>query len=548
MITIEPTAAAAFLDGGLPGLLTLAGGSVRVALFYRGTECTGNGYSRKTCSTVDAAVEDDSHTYGDIGDVTFTATGSAIVFDQIRVYAADGTTLLSKTPPSPSSITPGEPQVMTLRYQLPTNALHPNDVELLGAVPLLPGSGYSDSDMTANVTTFNGLFATGWRDTRDQIRMAGRRFAINDQLVMENMAGLGFDTTGLGGMYAESQYGGAIDSELSDNGGPATGIVWGDPDNLGGSAITYRNRGCDWGRMNFSGVLELDDPNDITTAPRKSVCMEVQGRDVLGRMPSGKMLGDLRFQAFDTCIHTIATPFEDNADQFKLGRCEVAYCGTFFHSENKQTLGNEFAYVDAFHVDTVFKFYRGGKTKIGTLCMQTGVNTGLQVRAEPAHIFSYIKFEELILDGTSDPDALAIDVESNNPSSNWTAPRVRIFDLNVDENVANRTDNPCLRMVNNFGTLEVFGGDGFYQRMVHVSGGVANFFPKVFIYGGRFRSGQDLTTIRTLFTVASRGYVSVVWRDNYEANGAGANAGKNWPTYQNLINITGNGDGDFSVI
>jgi hypothetical protein len=163
MITIEPTAAAAFLDGGLPGLLTLAGGSVRVALFYRGTECTGNGYSRKTCSTVDAAVEDDSHTYGDIGDVTFTATGSAIVFDQIRVYAADGTTLLSKTPPSPSSITPGEPQVMTLRYQLPTNALHPNDVELLGAVPLLPGSGYSDSDMTANVTTFNGLFATGWR-------------------------------------------------------------------------------------------------------------------------------------------------------------------------------------------------------------------------------------------------------------------------------------------------------------------------------------------------------------------------------------------------
>lgn len=122
----------AILDGGLPALITLGGGSLRVALFLDGVECSGNGYARQTVSTASAAASGQK----DLATVTFTASGGSIVYNQAKVYAADGTTLYLTSGISSDNTIGAEAHVMTLSLRtLDNNPIYcANPTELQAAL------------------------------------------------------------------------------------------------------------------------------------------------------------------------------------------------------------------------------------------------------------------------------------------------------------------------------------------------------------------------------------------------------------------------------
>lgn len=126
MSSIEPAAQAAILDGGLPGLIALGGGSLRVALFRLGVECSGNGYARQTITSSSAASAGSGlvPSAKNAATVTFTPSGGSITYDQVRVFAANGTTLYS-TSDRGSALVINEPAVMTISYQIPQSPALP---------------------------------------------------------------------------------------------------------------------------------------------------------------------------------------------------------------------------------------------------------------------------------------------------------------------------------------------------------------------------------------------------------------------------------------
>src|ERR1044072_4613742 len=85
------------LEGIVVRRLTLAGGSFKVLLLYRGTELSGHGYSRKTVSTFGAAQVHSSGLYcvKNSTPVTFAASSSGeLKFDEIQTRNKAGTEII----------------------------------------------------------------------------------------------------------------------------------------------------------------------------------------------------------------------------------------------------------------------------------------------------------------------------------------------------------------------------------------------------------------------------------------------------------------------
>lgn len=167
MSSIEPAAQAAILDGGLPGLITLGGGSLRVALFRQGVECSGNGYARQTIASSSAASAGSGlvPSSKNAAAVTFTPSGGSITYDQVRVFAANGTTLYS-TSDRGSDLVINEPAVMTISYQIPQS-------------PALPC--YTAAEIQAALTA--------QRTSRQRVYSAGIDIPIDSTLEMVNGVG-----------------------------------------------------------------------------------------------------------------------------------------------------------------------------------------------------------------------------------------------------------------------------------------------------------------------------------------------------------------------
>lgn len=89
---ITAPARAAILDAGLPGLLTLGGGSLQVRLINGSSEASGNGYSRQRFSEWELATQSDVATIKNSAEVDFTASGGSISYDRLEVWNRAGTT------------------------------------------------------------------------------------------------------------------------------------------------------------------------------------------------------------------------------------------------------------------------------------------------------------------------------------------------------------------------------------------------------------------------------------------------------------------------
>ena len=96
MIGLTSAARSVLLTGGLPGLLSYAGGTIKVALFNNGVEVSGNGYSRKSATGVGSVTTDSD---GDRALAltpasVFTASGGSIIYDQYRLLNNAGSEVL----------------------------------------------------------------------------------------------------------------------------------------------------------------------------------------------------------------------------------------------------------------------------------------------------------------------------------------------------------------------------------------------------------------------------------------------------------------------
>lgn len=96
-MALTQTAKLASAKGAADRTMSEAGGAIIVALFSGGVECSGNGYARESLTGTGSATEIDSGTAALCAvteTATFTASGGAITFDQIKIYRANGTTEL----------------------------------------------------------------------------------------------------------------------------------------------------------------------------------------------------------------------------------------------------------------------------------------------------------------------------------------------------------------------------------------------------------------------------------------------------------------------
>jgi hypothetical protein len=402
---------------------------------------------------------------------------------------------------------------------------------------------------TTNVEALQAWSDGGWKnDPAPFIDLRGKRVPINDTWTMGQMNGMLLLCTGGTEYHSENQFGSG--ATLAENvGGPNSALVWTDKTNLTGPMLVMDgNFAHIEGVLCLQGNFDYDDPQDVKddSANRKALGMQILGRDVAGACPTGKFTGNITCMGLVTGIETVDTPYEDAADQLHLGRCFSHYCDTFFKSGNIQTLGNEFGYFDQLYTPTGFHYARGGMHTCRQHVMQGGCDYGLVITGNDTNIFGTFDTDKLIMDGTSEPDAYALYVD---PVGGYVAPYVRMR-LDISPNITNRKSNPIIRIRFSYGQYDFSNSNFLYERCIHVQDGVSGFFPTIRIRDACFHQGSDMNSIRKLFTVSSRGYVNIIFADNTEKYGSGgsANAGKTYDAYRNLINITGDGNSDFTVI
>lgn len=246
MVNLTPTALAALADGGAAGVLATAGGALRVALFNDGAEVTGNGYSRKTTTTVASAVNVGGFTLVSFGAVTFAAIGGDIEYDSIRIYSRSGAVLFGTSGPAgvrtiepglPHSVTPkirfpASPQVdayfwdFTTQGQLSriTGRRPTYGLEIPGAIPwLLPdGSVYARDSVFVYASEFQGV--SFW-DHEPEVQPTYSTGTIGIVNGVVTGSGTNFPTYGTNALYFRQLHVNGVIYDVSNAGTTATSMV-----------------------------------------------------------------------------------------------------------------------------------------------------------------------------------------------------------------------------------------------------------------------------------------------------------------------------------
>lgn len=111
----------AVAQGASEAVMEAAGGTLVVALFNSGVECSGNGYGREAVTGVDDAVEIDGGTGAACSvteTATFSASGGSIVYDEVRIYASNGTQQLASISQA-GTIAAGTSEELDVRFTIP---------------------------------------------------------------------------------------------------------------------------------------------------------------------------------------------------------------------------------------------------------------------------------------------------------------------------------------------------------------------------------------------------------------------------------------------
>lgn len=418
----------------------------------------------------------------------------------------------------------------------------------LRLTPMRTNSG--SSAIAANATALNSWFATGWMADRLQLTL-NDRYGVSSTIDMGAFEANGISTAGAGGSDVRTE------SEFLQRGGAPAGLVWANRNSQTGPLLRYRGSSAPLGNLQLYGNFG-DSTRDALladTAHRCSVLLEVQGNQ--NGIGVGKIdAGILGVHLAGVGIDCIPTPIEDNADQGRVRRLVGVGTDTLFRSRNKQCLGWRFDYVDQYRAATAFEFQRGGDLRCDFLCMQTSSQTGLvvsgndgsvQIGGETRFVNGEFQLDQIRIDATAPKTCTAVAIQ---PAAGYSAFVTEIGRLSLNPTVADdatRRGAPLVVIANHYGRFTIGSGVNLYPKCIKVTGGVPAFFPTIVVRNCIFRRGSDLSSIRSLFTDNSAGYVSVIFEDCNEgdgqADGAGpvapdaVNGGKLYADYENLIEI-----------
>lgn len=339
MSVIEPAAQAAILNGGLPALVTLGGGSLRVALFRAGVECSGNGYARQTPGAIGAAVEGDGSepSTAAFAEVTFTPSGGSITYDQVRVYAADGTTLFS-TSDRGADLVISEAATMTISYQLPPSP----------DIPVYTGAELQAA-LTADITTKRGVRLRGGRILVDQtiniVDGDGGRISGENASLTSSIQDIENTLVRLASVW---QYDGDKDADQA--------------------AIEYDRASCLFERFALLG----QDPADValgTEATRTPVgfrCTRPGVGDPYEGIGSGKAtFRDFLIGGFDVGFDFGEALADLNCDESQFDNIVAIAMRTMHRINNLQGMGYKYKNLTVVGlIDNVFEILAGGKLHV----------------------------------------------------------------------------------------------------------------------------------------------------------------------------------------
>ncbi|MCC6493576.1 MAG: hypothetical protein IT424_11210 [Pirellulales bacterium] len=429
----------------------------------------------------------------------------------------------------------------------------------LGLVPMRTSTSVATGE--ANVAALNAwTTGGGWRDGRGRLDLVGERYALAgaEPWDMGLLEGLAIAGTGLSDVRVESQFGSQAGAQFNVGGQPS-GFVWVDADNLSGPMLKYRGMGWNLGDLNLQGAAGsglLDNFKADLVARRTAGTLKEAALLVEGQQTEvGVGVGKLRFSAhiigFMTGIKTVATPLEDNADETRIYCLRTPYCQTGIHFGNKQSLGWRIDYYDHNLCPTAILLERGGDLSIGQLVAQNEAAVGVKItgNSDNGATSANVTIDHMQVDAQAPDNYLVAQ------TTNTTAMSINIGYLRGEPNRAPIAPATVIAPYfdlggNEWGELNIHGGEGLFEGLVGGGNGSAGFPQTVRVENCRFMVGADLATPRELFSGTYRGYVNVEiigCREGHGSTGS-ANAGTFYRPFCGRINVTGPGAGDYTLV
>lgn len=423
----------AILNGALQSLLETAGDSFTLVLFYSGTELSGNGYERKSISTIPEASEAGENglsTVRLITDTLMTASGGNITWDALELRDSSGDALLFPRFSVSGTILSGESKKVTAVFGLPdndalysrvssleseTDELAEDITELTGTVTNLDSelTGVS-MDLDTVTTTLTAVSAEV--DVLDSIVPTPCTTQAAIQAALDTSKTTGKDTVVAAGdivltspinWYNVSSGNTKVGGDLLGKGkgepyaidqpnrGVVTNLVVPGSKSANQSAILYKGLYSKIRGFLISGKYATD---------AESVPKLPNGLDVRWTGGGAGKLNaqDLFFYWCDKAVRLAATSTELNCDESPWSNLNFIGCNTCFEFNSLQTMSHRFESLYVGSCGKVFDVFGGGSTQIDNLLIQNEIDVVLNFNADnPSSYgwnnsgweFNFVKFD-----------------------------------------------------------------------------------------------------------------------------------------------------------
>lgn len=354
----------AILDGLLANLFTSAGNSFTLVLYFNGTELSGNGYSRKSISTLPVASEVGENGLSTVRLVTdelLSASGGNITWDALELRDSTGTNLVFPRFSVSGTILSGESKKVTAVFGLPDNDA---TIARVSALETDVATLETDVDeLTDNVdipvTTEAELQAALTADitTKKSVKITGGRIITSNTINIVDGDG--------GRIYGENA---SLTSSIKDIENIlvrlASVLQYDGTKTSDQAAIFYDRASCLFERFAFLGK----DPDDIlndtgTNTPRGFVCERPGSGDPYEGIGSGKAtFKDFLIGGFDVGWDWGNALADLNCDESQFDNIVAIGLGIMMRVNNLQGMGYKFKNLTIVSlVDKVFQMLAGGK-------------------------------------------------------------------------------------------------------------------------------------------------------------------------------------------
>lgn len=365
---VEEAYQQAALNGCLASLVTAAGGSLTLVLLQDGTELSGNGYARKSISTIPdaSAIEGGFCTVRLITDTLLTASGGNISWNQLELRDSTGTNVVFPRFSVTGIINSGESKKVAAVFGLPdSDGLYSRVANLETAVDTLESDVSTiESDVSTisgdlDDTRFgvgDGLQAALTSDKENDVAINLAEGTYNDSTTLNIINGTG------GGFVGRGKSDIVTDANTLSR-SHSTRMYTGSK-TAGTAHILQERSQFHVSRCNFFGK----SPTDIqavtgTNTPIGWKWVRASG-DYAGIGTGNTTFFDTVFAGYDVAMDRGSTLLASNCDRNSYYNVTLYRNGTGFRSHNVQGLSDKWYNLEVGHTDTVFDYLAGGKLEV----------------------------------------------------------------------------------------------------------------------------------------------------------------------------------------